>query len=136
MSEESEKKIDEEWKEQVRRDTASGADSQTPPESESEETASEEPSGEEPSHEQTAHLPPASFSALVMSLYTQALIALGGIENPVTGKREKDLPQARWTIDLLGILEDKTRGNLSNDEKNILEANLYQLRMRYVEAVK
>jgi hypothetical protein len=81
-----------------------------------------------------APLPPASFAHFLLSLSTQAMIALGDIENPVTGKTERDLEQARFTIDLLEILQEKTEGNRTDEESRTLETLLYDLRMRYVAA--
>ncbi|NOZ21058.1 MAG: DUF1844 domain-containing protein [Planctomycetes bacterium] len=69
------------------------------------------------------------------SLAVQALVAMGQIENPVTKQRTEDLDQAKYTIDLLGMIEKKTKGNLSDEEKKLLDQILYDLRMRYVAAV-
>jgi Domain of unknown function (DUF1844) len=57
---------------------------------------------------------------------------LGDIPNPTTQQREKDLPAAKQMIDLLGILEDKTKGNLASDEERLLRQLLLDLRLRYV----
>jgi hypothetical protein len=81
-------------------------------------------------------LPPASFSFLVLSLRAQAemqlgLMHLGGEEKP-----ETDLPLARHTIDLLGILLEKTKGNLQLEEQRLLENSLTELRFRYVQAAE
>ena len=73
------------------------------------------------------------FIGLVASLQASAWMQLGKILNPVTGKVERDLEQARDTIDLLGMLEAKTRGNLHPDESRLLTQTLYALRMNYVE---
>lgn len=80
--------------------------------------------------------PEAKFTMLVSSLATQALVCLGEIENPVSAKKETDLDGAKFSIDLLQMLADKTRGNLSDLEKRYLEGVLYDLRMRFVEASK
>ena len=61
-----------------------------------------------------------------------ALIALGDAPHPITKKQAMQLPHARYLIDVLGILEEKTRGNLSVDEERLLKDVLYQLRMRYM----
>ena len=63
----------------------------------------------------------------------QAMIAVGKLENPVTRKIEKNLEQARFLIDTLGILKEKTKNNLTTDEEKLLDEALYSLRMIYVE---
>ena len=79
---------------------------------------------------------PVSFSTFILGLSTQALLHLGDIESPVSGQVERDLGAARHVIDILGILEAKTRNNLEQAESQLLEAVLYDLRMRYVELVR
>lgn len=79
---------------------------------------------------------PVSFSTFILGLSTQALLHLGDIESPVSGQVERDLAAARHVIDILGILEAKTRNNLEQAEARLLEAVLYDLRMRYVELVR
>jgi hypothetical protein len=58
---------------------------------------------------------------------------LGDAPNPVDGRIERNLTMARQTIDLLGLLEEKTQGNLTGEEERVLEQALYELRLRYVE---
>ena len=77
-----------------------------------------------------------NFSTFVISLSTQALMHLGEISNPLTGKVEKDVAVAKQMIDIIGVLREKTRGNLDQGEEQLMEDVLYDLRMRYVEAVK
>jgi uncharacterized protein DUF1844 len=74
-----------------------------------------------------------SFATFVISLSTQALALLGEIPDPVQGRTVVDLEGARQFIDILGILQDKTRGNLDAREAALLEGALYDLRMKYVE---
>lgn len=78
-------------------------------------------------------LPPASFTLLIISLATQVRICLGDIDNPADGEKQIDLQLAKHNIDLLGMLEEKTQGNLSEQEKKLLDSVLYELRMRYVQ---
>jgi hypothetical protein len=79
-------------------------------------------------------LPPADFAALVLSFASSALLHLGLVEDPQTGRpAEKSLPLARHSIDLLELLETKTRGNLSPDEAALITNLLTELRVRYVE---
>ena len=81
----------------------------------------------------TFALPKIDFSTFVLSINSSALVQLGLIDDPVSGQKTKNLPLAKQTIDLLAMLEDKTRGNLNTDEANILTNILYELRMLYVK---
>jgi len=79
--------------------------------------------------------PQVTFSSLVISLATTAAVHFGDLADPVTGQPGKpNLDGARQMIEILGILQEKTRGNLDSDESTILERVLYELRMRFVEA--
>ncbi len=92
---------------------------------------------EEPPKEDTKQeipLPEISFINLIFSLSTSVLIQLGEIQDPVTQQLAKNLPLAKQTIDLIGMLKEKTKGNLTSDEEKLLENILYDLRMRYVRA--
>jgi hypothetical protein len=100
------------------------------PQPEPEKDAAE--ASEETPEEET-QLPEINFSTFVFSLNASALVNLGEIENPGTGKKEKDLPLAKQTIDILGMLEEKTSGNLNDDEANLLKNILYDLRLNYVK---
>jgi hypothetical protein len=80
-------------------------------------------------------LPEVTFSNFVFSLSTQALIQLGEIQDPESKKAMKNLPLAKQTIDLIGMLKEKTRGNLTKEEQALVDSALYDLRMRYVKAV-
>ena len=79
-------------------------------------------------------LPPPSLAALVQTLATQAAILLSGETDPETGRPLQNLDLAKHHIDLLGVLEEKTRGNLTDEEKRLLDRYLYELRMAYVDA--
>jgi hypothetical protein len=80
---------------------------------------------------------PISFGTFVLSLSTSTLVHLGEAPSPETGgTAPPNLPLARQTIDILEMLEEKTRGNLDEDEKGLLEAVLHDLRMRYVHATE
>ena len=78
-------------------------------------------------------LPPADFAGLVNALVTNIIFALGGMEDPNSGKRFIDLDLAKHYIDLLAVLEAKTKNNLSADEKKILDSALYETRLHYVQ---
>lgn len=73
------------------------------------------------------------FMSLILSLEASSMQALGKIINPITQKTEKNLQQAQMTIDMIGMLEKKTAGNLSKDEEELLKRVLYQLRMNYLD---
>ncbi len=75
---------------------------------------------------------PASFASFMMSIASNAASSLGMMEHPVTGKREVDLELGKHWIDVLGMLQQKTRGNLLPQEQEILEGLLADLRMQYV----
>ena len=83
---------------------------------------------------QEVPLPEINFINLIFSLSTQALIQLGEIQDPVAQQLAKNLPLAKQTIDLIGMLKEKTKGNLTSDEEKVVENLLYDLRMRYVKA--
>jgi hypothetical protein len=75
----------------------------------------------------------ALFVNLVIIFQSAAMQQMGKIMNPITGKVEKSLEQARYSIDILSMLKEKTRGNLSEDLERLLDSALLQLRMNYVE---
>ncbi len=79
------------------------------------------------------NLPPATWESLVQLLSTQAMMALGLLPSPGTDQPLRELPLARHYIDLLGVLETKSQGNLTETESKMLGSMLYQLRMAYVE---
>lgn len=83
-----------------------------------------------------APLPEVDFSTLVLSLSSSALVHLGLVENPHTHARERDLPLAKQTIDIIAMLKEKTKGNLSSEEQNLLEHLLTDLRLKYVTEIK
>jgi hypothetical protein len=81
-------------------------------------------------------LPDINFTTFTMSLSTQALVHLGEVEDPFTKTAATDLDAAKQLIDILGMLREKTRGNLDENEERLLDAILYDLRLRYVERAK
>ncbi len=76
---------------------------------------------------------PINFSTFVISLNASALVNLGVMADPAKGEKTKNTGLAKQTIDILSMLEEKTRGNLTKDEENILKNILYDLRIRYVK---
>ena len=87
----------------------------------------------EPDANDPPHAPPATFEFLIHTLFTQALMALGRIPNPITKQSLRNPATAKHFIDTLAMLEQKTAGNLSKDEGRLLEEIQHQLRMLYVE---
>lgn len=81
-------------------------------------------------------LPQIDFSTFIISLSTQALFHLGEIANPQSGQNEVDIPVAKQMIDILGMLQEKTKNNLTPNETRLMGDILFDLRMKYVEAVK
>ena len=78
-------------------------------------------------------IPPApDFNFFITTLALQASIGLGVLANPATNEKQEDLQQAKFIIDTLGILKDKTKNNLTQEENNLLENVLYELRMQYM----
>ena len=86
--------------------------------------------------EPSRSLPPADFATLVLSLGSSAVMYLGQEDGPDGKKTTRNLPMAKHAIDLLTVLEEKTKGNLSAEEDQILESLLFDLRLRYVETLK
>ena len=117
MSEEinsTDKNIDESWKETVEKEKENG-----PVDSRQESVGVE-----------------INFNSFATSLGLQALIALGEIENPLTGKKEQNRQQAKILIDTLDMIKEKTKNNLTEEETNLLESLLYELKMKYVTKQK
>ena len=79
-------------------------------------------------------LPEINFTNFLFSLSTSALIQLEEIQDPITQKLSKNLPLAKQTIDLIGMLKEKTKGNLTPEEERFVDNILYDLRMRYIKA--
>ena len=134
-----EKHVDESWKEQASEEKDKLADtvtqeaesSQTPPAQE--EVQSSLNSNEEESSTGQGHEVEINFLNYITSLGFQAMIFMGEIPNPMTNEVEKNLTQAKFLIDTLTMLKEKTAGNLSDQEKNLLENSIYELQMKYVQ---
>jgi hypothetical protein len=82
--------------------------------------------------EASSELPQPNFLMLVSNFATQAMIELGEIKNPITNKKELAADRAKFTIDMLQMIRDKTVGNLAPDEQRFVDAALYELRLKYV----
>jgi hypothetical protein len=96
----------------------------------------EEAAGKPEEEAQRAPLPEVNFNSLIFSLSSSALFHLGEIADPQTGQKKTDLPLAKHTIDTIGMLKEKTKGNLDDEEEKFLEGILTDLRWRYVKATK
>jgi cytochrome c-type biogenesis protein CcmH/NrfG len=118
-NQENEKKIivDEDWKNQAQR--------------EKEVLAAQEK--QEQAGKSHGPLPPGNFAALISMLVTQALFALGAIKIEGQPDKEPDLELAKYNIDMLETLEEKTKGNLSKEEQKVLTNTLNEVRMAYVK---
>jgi hypothetical protein len=123
MAEDKKIIIDDDWKNQAQAEKEKLAEQAEKP---GEVGAADGPEGER-------GLPPASFTTLISSLVTQIFYSLGGIEDPQTGKRYLDLPLAKHHIDMLSVIEEKTKNNITPDEKKLLDQALYETRMQYVQ---
>lgn len=92
--------------------------------------------GEVPDREGRCVMPEVTFSTFVMSLNTSALYHLGELPDPENGKKIVNLDLARHAIDTLVVLDQKTRGNLSEEEVELMRNILYDLKMRFVNVAK
>ena len=110
--------IDEDWKEQAQK--------------EKEALAAEE-ENEDMENAGRGPLPPGDFAALISMLMTQSLFAMGFLQVQGQDPREPDLEMAKYNIDMLQTLEEKTKGNLTDQEEKVLSDTLNQLRMAYVK---
>ena len=103
------------------------------PESKQEKDKSPETEAPKEKEKPEYQLPKINFATFIFSLNHSVLVHLGVTEDPVTGKKERNLPLAKQTIDILGMLEEKTKGNLTKDEEKMLKSMLYDLRMIYIK---
>jgi hypothetical protein len=109
---------------------------------EDEEPAKEVKPREEPAQSQEKKtddqayppLPEVNFSTFIVSLSTEVLFHLGEIAHPGTGERQKNLPLAKHAIDTLAMIQERTKGNLTEEEQKLLEGMLYDLRMCFIRS--
>lgn len=92
--------------------------------------------GRVPDRDGKCVMPQVTFSAFIMSLNTSVLYHLGVIADPATGKTQVDYDLARHGIDTLVVLQEKTKGNLNDEEEGMLKGILYDVKMRFVQSVK
>ena len=134
MSEDQEERkivVDEDWKGQVEREKEA-AEAAREEGQRQEEEGTPQASADSPE----AQLPPASFTALVTSLMAPALVAMGHVPDPAEGHPVVRPDLAKHCIDMLGMLEEKTKGNLTPEESRMLSDVLHQLRMLFVATRK
>lgn len=104
------------------------------PRDESQEAKREAPSPKDESQEAESQiLPEVNFLNFILSLSTTVMFHFGDFPDPITREVKKNIPAAKQTIDILSLLKDKTKGNLDDQEKTLLEEILYELKMRYVK---
>jgi hypothetical protein len=127
--------LSEEEKAEVRKKAEAEETSKESAAAEAFQEASQKAASEAGGGDQEVPLPEISFSSLLFSLSSAAFVSLGVIPDPNTGKVEKNLPLVKQTIDLLGLLKEKTRNNLSPEEETLFDHLLYDLRMAYVREV-
>ncbi len=114
----------------------SGEKAATPKDAEEEKAKAEFREASRRDEQARPPLPEVSLSTFVFSLSSSALVHLGEIPEPDTQRVQVDLPMAKQIIDTLGMLQEKTRGNLDADEDHLLKTVLYDLRLRYVQKSK
>jgi len=109
------------------------SESKPEPKAETESQQARKEQKAEAGREKQYQVPEMNFHNFVLSLYTSVIFSLGEVPDPVSGEKKKDLQAAKQTIDLLGMIQEKTRGNLDASEKDLLEGVLSEARMRYVK---
>jgi hypothetical protein len=114
--------IDEDWKTQVEAEKRAA------------ESQRQRANAAESSPAQDPQLPPASFELLVTTLATEAIASLGQVPHPATGQLHNQPQHAKYVIDTIDVLRQKTRGNLTPDEQQMIDGVLHQLRMAFVSA--
>lgn len=122
--------IDSDWKAQAQAEKQKLSEQAKPDAATSSPTAGDEPAGKPGG---AGQIPEASFETLMSTFVTQALYGLGAFPDPRTGQRVAHLDLARHSIDLLGILEEKTKGNLTEKESDTIASTIYELRNQYVQ---
>ena len=115
--------VDEDWKQQAKKEKEVLA-------------AAEEEEKQESETKHRGPLPKGDFQGMVSMLFTQTLFSMGFIQVKGEEKRQPDLALAKYNIDMLEMLEEKTKGNLTDDEKQVLANTLNELRMAYVKVVE
>ncbi|TWT73513.1 hypothetical protein Pla123a_38490 [Posidoniimonas polymericola] len=128
--------IDEDWKTQVQAEKAAAkqgdpAAGEPAAPGEPPQAADQTPPGAA-DFPDDPEMPPASFEMLLTGLATEAMMSLGQIPNPITGEAKVRRNQAKYLIDTIGVLQERTKGNVSPEEAQAIDGLLHQLRMAYV----
>jgi hypothetical protein len=120
-----------------RRSTTSGDAAETVEKAPEESTdADQRQTSETGTHKETAPPLELDFSSFILSLATTVQVSLGTIPNPQTNLQSQNLPAAKQMIDIINMLKEKTKGNLSNEEQALIESILYNLRMHYIRVME
>lgn len=128
--------IDEDWKSQAQAEKEALARQRTPEPAAEAAPANPASAAPEPEPELGEPFPPASLTTLISMLATQAMLAMGQGPNPLTGQVEVQLDFAKYLIDTLSVLEEKTQGNRTPQEIALLSSVLHELRMAYVASTR
>lgn len=123
--------VDDDWKAQAQAEKAKLAEKEKAAKQQAAASGTAETSA--PAQGTPGQIPPADFTTLVSSIATQALFSMGAMPDPQTGQRYTNLDIARHHIDSLTVVEEKTKGNLTEDESTMLASTLYELRQSYVQ---
>jgi hypothetical protein len=126
MAEDKKIIIDEDWKSQVQAEKEQAAKQKAAPQAQ----------GQRPSDLGDVVMPPASLELLLTSLATEALVALGQVPHPATQQVHVHREHAKYLIDTVEVLREKTKGNLTPGEQNMIDNLLHQLRLVFVETGK
>jgi len=125
---------------ELRKDALREAPKPEPPKTAEQARHSNRPTKDRPkesaSAEDASEEPTIDFASFVLSLATSAMMHMGEIPDPVTGRPVESLPAARQTIDVLNILREKTKGNLNADEQRLMDSLLYELRLKFLNKTK
>ena len=125
--------IDTDWKSEAQKEKQRLAEQSAKANAPQAETTGGTSGGASP---KTSGGPEASFQTLLSTMVTQALFAMGAIPDPHTGQRMAHMELARHHIDMLNVLEEKTKGNLTKEESDTLTTTLYELRSQYVQSAQ
>jgi hypothetical protein len=127
MADEKKIIIDEDWKSQVEREKEEAAKAKPAA------SAAPQAVGADAAGTSDPPMPPASFEMLLTTLATEALVALGQVPHPVTGNVQARRNQAKFLIDTIDVLKQKTAGNLTSSEQQVLDSLLHQMRLVFVQ---
>jgi hypothetical protein len=123
----SDKRVDEDWKKRAQAEKELDAAKFTPPPA---APAAAGPAGAAPARPENK--PNPLFGGLVESLASQALMYMGAMRDPMTGQAHQDIQQSQTMIDMLAMIEEKTKGNLAKEEADMLKQVLDEVRMHFV----